>query len=61
MKGFAEFLHSLGNLHDCTVTRLEVEGRTKTMTFSIKDIYWNFEGLPEYRGPLPARIVLEGG
>ena len=59
MPDFVEYLRSLGNLHDCTVTRLELDSQAKTLTFDVEDIHWNFEGLPEYRGPLPGRIVLK--
>jgi hypothetical protein len=30
------------------------------MTFDFRDLHFNFEKLPEYRGPIPGRIVLEG-
>ncbi|HEV2550957.1 MAG TPA: hypothetical protein VGU20_26830 [Stellaceae bacterium] len=29
------------------------------MGFEIEDLYFNFESLPEYPGPLPGRIALE--
>ena len=57
---FADFLSSLGLLHDCTVTRLDWKPNAKTMKFEIEDLHFNFEGLPEYRGPISGRIVLEG-
>jgi hypothetical protein len=60
MTRFGEFLFRLGNLHDCTVTLIEWRPDQRAMGFEIEDLYWNFEGLPEYPGPLAGRIVLEG-
>jgi len=60
MSDFGEFLLRLGYLHDCTVTRFEWKPDQKSMAFEIEDLYFNFEGLPEYKGPTPGRIVLEG-
>ncbi len=60
MPDFAEYLRNLGNLHDCAVTRMAVDADAMTLSFDIEDIHRNFEGLAEYRGPLPGRIVLAG-
>ncbi|CAN5369568.1 hypothetical protein BH10PSE9_BH10PSE9_18550 [soil metagenome] len=60
MHDFPQFLESLGTLHDCTVVRLDLDAAAETLSFDIEDIYWNFEGTPVYRGPVPGRIVLEG-
>ena len=60
MKNFGEFLSRLGNLHDCTVTLFEWRPERKAMGFEIEDLYFNFEGLPNYPGPLAGRITLEG-
>ena len=59
MSNLGEFLSRLGNLHDCTVTLFEWRPDDRRVTFAIEDLYFNFEGLPEYRGPLSGRIVLE--
>jgi hypothetical protein len=59
MSDLAEFLSRLGNLHDCTVTLLEWKPQQKRITFEIEDLYLNFDGLPEYRGPLAGDIVFE--
>jgi hypothetical protein len=59
MTGFSEFLSRLGLLHDCTVTLFEWRPEQKKLVFEIEDLYWNFEGLPEYRGPKPGQISLE--
>lgn len=58
MDDFGEFLLRLGNLHDCTITRLEWKAAEKRIDFEIEDIYFNFEGLPEYKGPTPGLITL---
>lgn len=60
MTGFNKFLLKLGLLHDCTITSLDWQPVEKKFVFEIADFYWNFEGLPEYRGPQPGRIALEG-
>ena len=60
MTDFRELLSRLGNLHDCTVALIEWRPDEKTMGFEIADLYFNFEGLPDYPGPLAGRITLEG-
>jgi hypothetical protein len=60
MRDFHEFLFRLGNLHDCTVTLLEWNSHQKSIIFEIADLHFNFEGLPEYRGPLKGKIAFEG-
>ena len=59
MSNLGEFLSRLGNLHDCTVTLFDWRPDDRRMTFAIEDLYFNFKGFPEYRGPLAGRIVLE--
>jgi hypothetical protein len=59
MSDLTEFLSKLGNLHDCTVQLFEWRPQQKRMAFEIEDLYFNFEGLPEYRGPTAGVIVLE--
>ncbi|GLR87687.1 hypothetical protein [Bradyrhizobium iriomotense] len=60
MTDFSHFLFKLGNLHDCTITLLEWRTEQEIFGFEIEDLYFNFEGLPEYPGPLAGRLVLEG-
>ena len=60
MTRFGEFLSRLGNFHDCTVALVEWRPDQRAMGFEIEDLYFNFESLPEYPGPLAGRIVLEG-
>jgi len=59
MSDFGDFLYELGNLHDCTITHIEWKPDLRRMIFEIEDIYWNFEGYPEYKGPRPGTITLE--
>ncbi len=60
MSNFGEFLSKLGNLHDCSVTLFEWKPDKASMGFEIEDLHFNFEGFPEYKGPMPGRIELEG-
>lgn len=60
MTDFSEFLTRLGNLHDSTVTLFEWKPDGKSIAFEIDDLHFNSEGLPEYVGPTPGRIVLRG-
>ena len=59
MTRFGEFLSRLGNLHDCTLTLIEWRPDRRAIGFEIQDLYFNFENLREYPGPLAGRIVLE--
>jgi hypothetical protein len=60
MTRFGEFLSRLGNLHDCTVALIEWRPDQKAIGLEIEDLYFNFEGFPEYQGPLAGRIAFEG-
>jgi hypothetical protein len=60
VSNFGKFLRDLGLLHDCTITLFTLKPEARSIEFEIKDLYFNFEGLPEYGGPKPGRIVLEG-
>ncbi|OAF17515.1 hypothetical protein AYJ54_05040 [Bradyrhizobium centrolobii] len=59
MKDFSNFLTRLGNLHDCTITLFEWRPEQNSISFEIEDLYFNFEGLPEYPGAQSGRLVLE--
>ena len=56
MSDFGEFLLRLGYLDDCTVTLFEWKPRKQNMAFEIEDLYFNFEGLPEYKGQHQAEL-----
>jgi hypothetical protein len=60
MSGFAEFLHKLGNLHDCRINSFDWQSSKNIVRFDIEDFYSNFEGLPEYIGVTPGHILLHG-
>lgn len=60
MIGFSQFLARFGGLHDCGVTRIDWRIEDKRFEIEIDDIWTNFEGMPEYRGPRACRITLEG-
>lgn len=60
MDAFERFLHDVGLLHDCVVTRFEWNKAAGTVAFDIEDIFFNFEGLTEYPGPTPGQILLSG-
>lgn len=60
MLEFQKFLSQLGNLHDCTLLRFEWNSAETRVELEIEDLYSNFEGLPEYKGPTPGKIILEG-
>lgn len=57
---FYQFLYKLGNLHDCTVLSFEWRPLDQNMSFEIQDFLWNFEGTPEYKGPISGKIILQG-
>jgi hypothetical protein len=42
------------------VKRFDWDEDQKTVEIDIEDLCFNFEGFPEYKGPVAGRIVLEG-
>lgn len=58
MSDFQKFLNSLGGLHDCEITQLRIDFRRREIEFQFDDLFSNFFGLPEYKGPLAGKIVL---
>ena len=59
MDDFVRLLTDLGGLHDATVTKFILDVTERSFSFEVDDVYSNFEGLPDYRGPKPARVVLK--
>lgn len=57
MTDIVQFIESLGGLHDATVTEVLWLPIEKRLELGIKDLYWNFEGLPEYQGPTGGRFI----
>ena len=49
-----------GNFHDCRITCFEVKPSRKLLLIAVDDLFSNFLGLPEYRGPLPAEFIFGG-
>lgn len=60
MSDFKTFLENTGLLHDVVVQTLTWNPEARTLELKLKDIYGNFKGLPEYRGPKAGSIVLSG-
>jgi hypothetical protein len=54
----AVFFRRLGGLHDAEITRFEWSGDVITM--GLDDLFANFVGSPEYRGPRPSVIRFSG-
>jgi len=55
---FHSFLYRMGGLHDSVITCFSWLPDKKRIVFSFEDIFSNFEGLPEYLGKQPGRIIL---
>lgn len=60
MPNFAEFLYKLGNLHDCKINTFDWQPAKGIIRFDIDDLYFNYEGLPQYIGVTPGYILLNG-
>jgi hypothetical protein len=59
MRSLKSFLYGLGDLHDGVVESIRWSPESRSIEFSIRDIWINFEGLPEYLGPTPGSITLK--
>jgi hypothetical protein len=57
MEDISVFIESLGGLHDAKVTELLWKPGAKRLELLVKDLYANFRGLPDYKGPIQARFV----
>lgn len=55
-----EFFASLGNLHDVRVNSLTLDIDEQILYLVVDDLYWNFEGSPEYPGERPCALVFLG-
>jgi hypothetical protein len=60
MEDFCSFVESLGSLHDVKVTSFTWMPSRAEIRVSVGDLYANFRGLPEYKGPLPAAFLFSG-
>ena len=57
MEGIVQLIESLGDLHDATVTEFLWLPAQLRFELEIEDIYWNFEGEPDYAGPVKGRFI----
>jgi hypothetical protein len=55
-----EYLAQRGGLHDTRIERFLLDAVRATLVFDVDDLDANFEGLPGYAGPCPARLVFSG-
>jgi hypothetical protein len=60
VENLSQYLNSLGDLHDCTLTGISWDLAKGEAILRIEDLFWNFEGLPEYPGATPGFILLNG-
>ena len=47
----------MGGLHDATVAEVLWLSSERRLELQIRDLYANFAGLPEYRGPMKGRFI----
>ena len=57
MTDIVQFIESLGELHDATVTEFLWLSLEQRLELGIEDLYWNFERFPEYPGAIPGRFI----
>ena len=55
-----QLIQSLGGLHDSEVVSLVWTPAQAEVRMALEDINANFDGLPEYEGPVPAIFVFSG-
>ena len=55
-----QYLQDAGGLHDIRIPRFLFDAVRATIAFDVRDLDTNFEGLPGYTGPHPARLVFSG-
>jgi len=58
MRDLEGFLNENGGLHDVQVQRIIWDSREGSCRLGFDDIYSNFLGLPEYKGPKKGYIQL---
>ena len=57
MEDIVQLIESLGGLHDARISALRWMPDTRSLEIEVKDLYSNFDGLPEYEGPTRAKFV----
>ena len=53
-----QWLLDHGSLHDTLI--LAWHAQDGITTLRLNDVWWNFEGFPEYKGPKPGSLVISG-
>jgi hypothetical protein len=56
-KDIVAFVESLGGLHDATVSQLLWNPVDHRLELEIEDIYFDWEGYPDYPGPTKATFI----
>jgi hypothetical protein len=52
-----QFIKSLGGLHDSVLLLLLWNAAERRLEIEFDDLYSNFEGMPEYQGPIRAKFI----
>jgi hypothetical protein len=55
-----EFFASLGGLHDVRINGITIDVEEQALRVYIDDLYWHFEGSPDYSGERPCALVFLG-
>lgn len=55
-----EFFGALGGLHDVRINGISLDIEEQILALMIDDLYWNFEGTPEYPGERPCALIFFG-
>jgi len=55
-----EFFAALGGLHDVRINSIALDIEEQILALMLDDLYWNFEGTPEYPGERPCVLLFFG-
>jgi hypothetical protein len=55
-----EFFASLGGLRDVRIDGLTLDIEEQVLRIYVDDLYWHFEGSPDYPGERPCALVFAG-
>lgn len=55
-----EFFAALGGLHDVRINGITLDVEEQVLRIFVDDLYWNFEGSPEYPGERPCALAFLG-
>jgi hypothetical protein len=53
-----EYINSI-HLHDARIDRVDLDVFGQTLELTLHDLYANWNGLPEYRGPRPCVLIFK--